>query len=259
MFASKYTQTCAVPVFSGKRTQHFSDEFFEQIGQRTGHTSAAKSIPQLISALTDVLSGLREDLISQGKKLEIALITQYYAMSTLRLSYAFIDLCETKVHTLKAVFHQGKALMTKYEALQEAQKDQPIAFHHYCVVYNRPNWMEGSSYPDVAYCAAEPERKRCKLAADNEEICASDDCNSSTLEENSDFTWLQINSELWDEVMKKWSNTFHLRIINDSSKTVNEMFGIWPILKVLRSYMLASFETSNRRKRSLSTKRYNII
>lgn len=84
---------------------------------------------------------------------QVSLITQYYAMSTLRIAYAFMDLCETEAHTLKAVLNQGKTLMKNYDTLLERQKNQEIAFHHYCVVFQRPSWMETSSYPDVAYCS----------------------------------------------------------------------------------------------------------
>jgi len=74
LLATSYLQVCSVPVFSGQRSQHFTDDFFEQIGKGAGMTSTAKTIPQITAALTTILSDLRQHLINNGKKLEIGTV-----------------------------------------------------------------------------------------------------------------------------------------------------------------------------------------
>lgn len=94
---------------------------------------------------------------------------------------------------------------------------------------------------------AEPKRKRRKTDNNDSEtipvMCADVD-NLHTFEENADYIWLQINREPWDEVIRRWINTFHLRQQKEKSTTVHEIFEIWPVLKDLRSHMLVSTERS---------------
>lgn len=74
LLATAYLQTTSVPVFSGRRIQNFRDDFFEQLGKRTGATMTAKTIPQMTAALTEVLAELRKLLIDNGKKLEVGTV-----------------------------------------------------------------------------------------------------------------------------------------------------------------------------------------
>ncbi|KAK9681251.1 hypothetical protein QE152_g38432 [Popillia japonica] len=60
--ASAYVKTCALPVFSGNRIQSYSDDFFEQIGKRIEGTTSGKTVPQISSALTTILSVLTKEL-----------------------------------------------------------------------------------------------------------------------------------------------------------------------------------------------------
>ncbi|KAK9869669.1 hypothetical protein WA026_003417 [Henosepilachna vigintioctopunctata] len=71
---SSYSQISSLPVFSGSRTQSFSEEFFEQFNKRSGLASLAKTIPQLTATLVDVLSSLKENILSKNNKLEIGTV-----------------------------------------------------------------------------------------------------------------------------------------------------------------------------------------
>lgn len=74
LLATAYLQTTSVPVFSGYRVQNFKDDFFEQLGKRTGTTMSAKTIPQLTATLNEVLSELRKNLIEEDKKMNMGTV-----------------------------------------------------------------------------------------------------------------------------------------------------------------------------------------
>lgn len=69
--SSSYTQICSAPVFGGARTQHFSQEFFESLCKAVGMVSSAKTIPQVMAALNNILLALIEELRSNGEKLDM--------------------------------------------------------------------------------------------------------------------------------------------------------------------------------------------
>ncbi|KAG5866116.1 hypothetical protein JTB14_038093 [Gonioctena quinquepunctata] len=60
LLATTYQQVSSVPVFSGKRTQNYKEDFFEQLGRKTGTVSSVKTIPQITATLTEILPDLRK-------------------------------------------------------------------------------------------------------------------------------------------------------------------------------------------------------
>ncbi|KAK9880152.1 hypothetical protein WA026_010022, partial [Henosepilachna vigintioctopunctata] len=74
LLSSSYSQVSSLPVFSGARTQTFSDDFFEQLNKRSGTISLSKTIPQLTSTLVEILTELKEKLASQNKRLELGTV-----------------------------------------------------------------------------------------------------------------------------------------------------------------------------------------
>lgn len=49
--------------------------------------------------------------------------------------------------------------------------------------------------------------------------------------------WLKIYKEPWEEALKKWQQTFDVRRLS-KSKTVEDFYDEWPLLKDLRAVEL---------------------
>lgn len=71
LLSSSYLQTYCSPVFSGTRTQHFEERFFEQLSKKIRGSSAGKRIPELHSALNKILADLETLILEDGKRIHL--------------------------------------------------------------------------------------------------------------------------------------------------------------------------------------------
>lgn len=69
--ATSYQQICCSPVFSGRRIQHYNDDFFARLGRTARETGMGCIIINRTVYLANILHELKEMSLNNGKRIEI--------------------------------------------------------------------------------------------------------------------------------------------------------------------------------------------
>lgn len=93
------------------------------------------------------------DILYEALKSQIDLITQFYALSTVKLAAAFAEMCDTEAHTLVPVIEQCVELIDNYTNFRNRYANLDYNYYHHCVIEEREPWMEAAKFADVVYCA----------------------------------------------------------------------------------------------------------
>ncbi|KAJ8971356.1 hypothetical protein NQ317_002963 [Molorchus minor] len=81
------------------------------------------------------------------------MILEDTGLTTFKLSYSFVQQCDTEVHTLLPVVRQSMNILAAYDKITTESDANNHSAKYYYIFHSRLSELEISKYPDVAFCA----------------------------------------------------------------------------------------------------------